>query len=161
MFVRAKLIKGKPYGYLVENEWVKGKVKQVTKKYLGRIYQPKKIHEQFAAISEDFDKKSFIIELIAQELQRHGFVKHERKQAYVLDTLEVHLLNGIITANGKKAVLQLNDRYVYAGNLQRLLDFYEPESEDDRPGTRLAAAFSDIGVAVQPQDFVTLYRKIY
>ena len=37
MFVRAKTIKNKKYGYLVENIWKNGKVKQKTKKYLGKI----------------------------------------------------------------------------------------------------------------------------
>ena len=37
MFVRAKTVKGKKYGYLVENTWKRGKVKQVVKKYLGRV----------------------------------------------------------------------------------------------------------------------------
>ena len=37
MFVRAKTIKGKKYGYLVQNVWKKNKVSQKVKKYLGPI----------------------------------------------------------------------------------------------------------------------------
>jgi hypothetical protein len=37
MFIRAKSVKGKKYAYLVENIWKKGKVKQVVKKYIGKI----------------------------------------------------------------------------------------------------------------------------
>ena len=37
MFIREKNINGQKYGYLVENTWNNGKIKQQVKKYLGKI----------------------------------------------------------------------------------------------------------------------------
>lgn len=159
-FVRAKKIKGKEYGYLVQNLWKKGKVKQVTKKYLGKIIVCEGEDGHIEA-NPSLSKKEFILELLVHYFALFGFEKHPRKLAVVKDDITIHFPSKKIMQNDKAVVLKLNERYVYSGLLSRLLDFYEPEGEDERPGTRLAQACSDIGLTIHPQSFITLYKKIY
>jgi hypothetical protein len=161
-FVRAKTIKGQKYAYFVQNKWVKGKVKQVTKKYLGKIIflEPEKDSEEIILDAKK-TKKQLILDILRHTFYKYGFIDHTRKNAVLKGSLEVHLSSGSITDTGKNVVLQLNDRYVYPALLLSLLDFYQPEAEDERPGTRLAKVFSDAGIAITPDQFVLLYKKIY
>ena len=160
MFVRAKTVKGKKYAYLVENYWKKSKVKQKVKKYLGLIIPV----ERTLIIDEspiDFSqrKKEVIRDIISKEFLACGFERKRNK--LVKDDIIIDMVNYKIFKGDKPAVISINNRYLYPSLLRYIVDFYEPEFEDDRPGQKLASAFSDAGIPVSKEDFISLYRLIY
>lgn len=161
MFVRAKTIKGKKYAYLVKNQWKKGKVRQHVKKYLGPIISvPEKI-DSASLIQIDFSEQSkdCIRNIISNEFISRGFI---RKQArLIFDDIIISFSNNKITKGSSDCVLFVNDRYFYSGNLDDLQNFFAPESSEDRPGKKLAQAFSDAGIPVLQEDFISLYKKLY
>ncbi|MEA3414159.1 MAG: hypothetical protein U9Q99_01390, partial [Nanoarchaeota archaeon] len=63
--------------------------------------------------------------------------------------------------DGKNVVLLLNKRYVYPKLFELLLDFFEPESEDDKKGKKLAFRLKDAGIHISQEHFIQLYKKIY
>lgn len=160
MFVRAKTVKGKKYAYLVENYWKKSKVKQKVKKYLGLIIPISRVvNINDKEIDFSKKKKDLIRDIISEELIACGF-KRKRNKLY-FENLVVDLVTGKIINDNKPAVLSLNGRYIYPSLLRYIVDFYEPESEDDRPGEKLASAFSDAGIPISKDNFISLYKKIY
>lgn len=163
MFVRAKTIKGQKYAYLVKNVWKKGKVKQVTKKYLGRIIFLPDTNPSFSPISVDFSSslKDCMVSLLKNEFFSRGFSAHSRQNAVVFEDIIINFSTFKITNDGKNVVLFLNNRYFYPELIRDFVTFYQPESEDDVPGQRLAQAFSDAGVSISKENFVLLYKKIY
>ncbi|MCF7798738.1 hypothetical protein K9M74_02440 [Candidatus Woesearchaeota archaeon] len=161
MFVRAKKVKEKQYAYLVENDWVKGKVKQKVKNYLGRIIQVPPINELVIVSPIDFSlsKKDCIRQLITAEFLKRGFSL--KGNFLINEDIKISLNTGKITADKKNVVLLINERYLYYQLLDNLLDFFAPESEEDTKGEKLATAFSDAGIAIASEHFIALYKKIY
>ena len=84
-FVRTKKIKGNEYAYIVENKWKKrgNKVKQKTKKYLGRVYRFDRVnvmdfyeHYDISDVDEYLKQNSkdkIILDLIKLGLFNYGF----------------------------------------------------------------------------------------
>ncbi len=161
MFVRAKIVKEKQYAYLVENDWAKGKVKQKVKKYLGRILSIEDISQEntFPKIDFSLDKKEYIKQIVATEFFKKGFFLE--KNFLLNGEIKISLTTGKITNNKKDVVLFINERYLYKDLLESLLDFFQPEAEEDTKGKKLATAFSDAGISIAPEHFVSLYKKIY
>ncbi|MCA9478601.1 MAG: hypothetical protein KC535_05630, partial [Nanoarchaeota archaeon] len=154
MFVRAKTVKGKKYAYLVENSWKKGKVKQLVKRYLGRIIEldtPEKEGSQ--VIDFSLPQKKVMQQIIANEFLLRGFVQ-ARGEVYVKGNVSVNLTKGLFSQEGKEVVFLLNDRYLYGRLVRDLLDFFAPESEEERKGQKLAQALSDAGISVAQEDFI-------
>ena len=163
MFVRAKTIKGQKYAYLVKNVWKKGKVRQVTKKYLGRIISLPESNESFIPLDVDFSQslKECMISLLKNEFYSRGFSDHSRQNAVVFDNIILNFSTQKISKDGKSVVLFFNNRYFYQGLLKDFIYFYQPEGSDDIKGQKLAQLFSDAGVSISKEDFVSLYKKIY
>jgi hypothetical protein len=161
MFVRAKTIKGKKYGYLVENSWKKGKVKQQVKKYLGKIVDIPNL-EEFEAVDVEFkNRKQYISQIIFNDLIQRGFTHDAKKKELTFDVITLSYFPFKVKENNKDVVLNLNKRYVYADLLNELCSFYEPESDSSRPGEKLARAFREAGIQIAKENFVTLYKELY
>ncbi len=161
MFVRAKAVKNKQYAYLVENSWVKGRVRQKVKKYLGKILvlDDARDVDGLLEIDSSLSKKEYISQIICLEFFKRGFLLENN--VLINDSINIFLLTGDITFQGKKVVLFMNGRYLYKDILESLLDFFQPEAKDDVKGKKLASAFSDAGISIAPEHFIALYKKIY
>lgn len=160
MFVRAKTIKGKKYAYLVKNRWKKGKVRQEVKKYLGPIISVTDV-DSFELVNINFDEsaKECIRNIISNEFIKKGFI---RKQARLIkDDIVISFSTNKITKNDSDCVLLVNERYLYGGLIDDMQNFFAPESSEDRPGKKLAQVFSDSGVLISQEEFISLYKKIY
>ena len=165
MFVRAKTIKGQKYAYLVKNTWVKGKVKQTTKKYLGKIFDLNSFFDPSVVRCEvDFSDslENIFRSLIVRELESFGFV-FDGKRKLVHDSGLIVKLNKKSTFifSNKPIVLFFNNRYVYPKLFDLLLSFYEPETDNDKRGEKLAFRLRDAGINISQEEFVSLYKKIY
>ena len=137
MFIRAKSVKGKKYAYLVENIWKKGKVKQVVKKYVGKII-PLSESSEYADPVIDFSLplKQVLQKIIAAEFLSRGFIQG-RGEVYKYEDIALNLTKGTIKQAEKSVVLFLNGRYLYPKLLRELLDFFAPESDDEVKGKNL------------------------
>ena len=161
MFIRAKSVKGKKYAYLVENTWKKGKVKQVVKKYVGKIISlPESTNYFEPEIDFSLPLKSVLQRILAAEFLSRGFTQG-RGEVYKFEDISLNLTKGSIKQDEKSVVLFLNGRYLYPKLLRELLDFFAPEAEDEVKGKKLAQAFSDAGISISQEIFVELYKKIY
>lgn len=169
IFVRAKTVKGKKYAYLVKNIWKKGKVKQITKKYLGKIIDLSQIDyiEQDTIIDFSQNNDLCMKQLIVNEFLSLGFIfddKHTLRKGELKSKEEIiiKLTKKVkIIQNKKDVVLFFNKRYVYPKLIELLLHFYEPESEEDKKGEKLAFRLRDAGINIAQEDFIKLYKKIY
>jgi hypothetical protein len=162
MFIRSKTVKGKKYAYLVKNTWKRGKVKQETKKYLGRIFD---IEEKNILPTTVFDStlslRDCMLSLIVREFESKGFI-FDTKHTLKKDSICIKFTKKpSITCDGKNVVLFLNNRYVYPKLFEHLLDFFEPESQEERKGEKLAFRFRDAGINISQEYFIELYKKIY
>lgn len=163
MFVRAKNIKNQKYAYLVKNIWKKGHVSQITKKYLGRIFEIPDVNPVFIPFKLDFSSslKDCMIVLIKNELCSRGFIVHSRQKAIIFNDIIINFSTQKIIRDNKNVVLFLNNRYFYPNSLKQLLNFYQPESSEDVKGQKLAQVFSDAGISIPKEYFIQLYTKIY
>lgn len=159
-FFRIKKIKGKEYGYIVENEWKRKGSRQKVRGYIGRIYRFElkdnvgflehfKIENVQNYIGNN-DKNKIINDLTKWEIHRHGIDKNE---------FSIDLGSMKIQKKGKDAVLLVNDGYMCNLTLRNLLDFKPEDEETD--GYRLARFFVEAGIKVPHEVFVGLFSKIY
>lgn len=163
MFVRSKTIKGKQYGYLVQNVWRKNKVSQKVKKYLGPIIHldSNYIRDPLDVENYDWTKpvKLLFREIICDMFVRLGF--EQKNWRLIKDDLIINLATCKINSVEKDVVLALNGRYLYGKGLNTLQNFVKEEDEEDERGAKLAQLFSDFGIFIAPGVFIQLYRRIY
>lgn len=158
MFIRTKKLKGRHYGYLVRNTWKKGKVRQKTHKYLGRVYSFERKHEKglvqaqkVRVLDEYISKSSFkdiVLDLVMLEFLNHGL--HEESIVFDEKALK-------ITRNERNIVLGINDGFLCQESLRNLLK-YRPEN--DLKGFELAKLFVNAGLKVEKEVFVELFEKL-
>ncbi len=161
MFVRAKTIKNRKYAYLVSNTWKKGKVKQSVNKYLGAVIDlGSPCRDVFSfELDSSLSSRQLLRECISREFESFGF--HRQNNKLCCGCICIDLVRGTIKKGSKQVVLALNSRFLHDKQLSYLLSFNDPEPESERPGTRLAEAFSDSGIRISPDVFIKLYKKLY
>jgi hypothetical protein len=138
VFIRSKLVKGKPYAYLVENKWVKGAARQEVKRYLGRVHHQK---PRPLADLASVPANELLVALIA----------HETAGLPVKTSLKN------VKYGNKECVIEMNGGYLCSHTLKQLRKALF-ERNEERPGTALAEAFSAAGLRIAPEDFVRLYK---
>jgi len=168
-FIRTKKIKGKEYAYIVENRWKKrgNKVKQKTKKYLGRVYRFDRVNImdffEFNDISnvEEYlknrNKEDIINDLIRLELFNYGFQEKDnvlQKEEVFFDLKNKKVYN----KKNKPVALAFNEGFLTDYAIKKLLSF-RAEAEED--GYTLAKLFVEAGIAVPKEVFVGFFRKIF
>ena len=159
-FFRIKKIKGKEYGYIVENEWKRKGSRQKVKGYIGRVYRFElrnnvgflehfKI-ENVQGYIKNNDKNKIISDLVEWEIYRRGIDKSE----FYIDLGSIK-----IQKKNKEVVLLVNDGFMCSMTLGNLLDFKPEDEQTD--GYRLARFFVEAGIKVPHEVFVGLFSKIY
>ncbi len=167
-FIRTKKIKGKEYAYIVENKWKKrgNKVKQKTKKYLGRVYRHSKVEEKdfcdFLNIEDiesyiaEKDKKEIINDLVRWELSNHGFKEQEGrliKESCFLDIGKKKVYN----ERGNDIALGFNEGFLTGYAMRKLHNF---TAEDEEEGYDFAKMFIEAGINVPKGVFVGIFKKV-
>ena len=155
MFVRIKNIKGRPYAYLVKNEWTPWGSRQRVAKYLGRAHLLERVSDESKALPEGFDET--IIEAVKQELLNHGF--RWEGDCLTKADLTVNLEKKTVKQRKKDAVIGMNEGYLCEHTLQQLLAF-EPEERDDKSAKKLASNMLEAGVKLSQEDFVHLFEQM-
>lgn len=174
-FVRVKKAKKKQgeiveYAYIVENRRVWGKVKQRSKKYLGRVFRFGEVNVaefyEFHGIDPSetdlyLDNKSvkdILLDLISLELYRHGFSKVEnRKRLWCNGDVFVDLRdNKFYTSKGQVA-LGFNEGFLCNHYVSKLLNF-RVSTEDD--AMLLAKTFVEAGIEIPKEIFVGVFSKL-
>jgi len=155
MFVRVKKIKGRPYAYLVENEWTPWGSRQRVSKYLGKTQTLSRFSEGLAELPAGLQPA--IVEAVAQELSNHGFVREGNllKQ----ENVTVDLNEKTVRQNSKKIVLGLNEGYLCDHTLQQLLTF-TPEERPDESAKKLASLVLEAGLKLSNEQFLHLYEQV-
>lgn len=138
MFVRIKQIKGKPYGYLVENEWTKRGSRQKVVAYLGRVH-----------VGEEKPPGSFLD--VSEENLLQAVAEYE-----VSEHVQVDVSTCSVQKEGKEVVLEINGGLLCSQTLQRLRKALFTRNEA-RPGLLLATALRNAGLRLNQQDFIRLY----
>ncbi len=155
MFVRVKKIKGRPYAYLVENEWTPWGSRQRVSKYLGKTQTLSRYSEGLAELP--IGLQPAIVEAVAQELSNHGFIRDGNllKQENVI----VDLNEKTVRQNTKKIVLGMNEGYLCDHTLQQLLTF-TPEERQDENAKKLASLVLEAGLKLSNEQFLHLYEQV-
>lgn len=164
-FIRTKKIKGIEYAYIVENSWKQSKVKQKSKKYLGKVYRFSKINEtdffEFLKMNDKENyfnirtKQEILNDLVRWELTCRGFAEKDKMLTYPDVIIEL-AKNKILNSKGKNAALAMNEGYLTEYALKSLLKFKCVCEED---GYTLAKMFVEAGLAVPKEVFVGFYSK--
>lgn len=165
---RAKRKKGNvcDYLYIVETRrYRKKRVKQKTKKYLGRVHNFDKLKEvdfyQFLNITdpkEYFDKAKIdemIIDIVKTELVKHGF--ELLKNRWVKDGCFVNLdKRKVVNEKGNNIALGFNEGFLTGYALKEIINFkaYGPEY-----GYDFAKMFVEAGIDAPKDVFVEVFRK--
>jgi len=155
MFVRVKKIKGRPYAYLVENEWTPWGSRQKVTKYLGKTITPDRISEGLAPLPEG--AQTAIIEAIAQELQNHGFRREEHE--ITKDDILINLKEGTIRQKKKKIVLGMNEGYMCDHTIKQLLEF-KPEENPNQSAKKLVSLVLEAGLNLSDEQFVHIFEQV-
>ncbi len=154
MFVRVKKIKGRPYAYLVENEWTPWGSRQKVTKYLGKAQSLTRFSEGLVELPGNLQPA--ILEAVAQELLNHGFAREGNilKQEDVIVNLE----EKTVRQKSKKIVLGMNEGYLCDHTLQQLLTF-APEERPDENAKKLANMVLEAGLKLSQEQFVHLFEQ--
>jgi len=159
MFIRIKK-RGSSgnYAYLVENFWTNGSSRQRIKNYLGKVHELQKVHDVQVAPNLSLEYKDLILDLVKNELFRHGFA--EKEGVLFLDKIFVNLnLGTTYDSKGRNVVAKLNEGFLCDYHLQQLLNLTVVEDEKIK-GMQLANLLVSAGLKVNSESFVELYKKL-
>jgi len=171
MFIRKKRIKGSDYAYLVKNVWTKKGSRQKSRKYLGRVIKPEKIHEKsfyehHNITDKDFyfknsSMKKIFLDLVKLELNRHGF-DDNRKGVCESDKLTADLKSLMVFSEkeSRKITLEMNEGFMCEYSLKKLLSFYAKTDDDKKLAYDLANTLVEAGINVEKDVFVEIYQKM-
>jgi len=165
MYIRLKRIKTHKYAYLVKNKRYKRKKtpRQITVKYLGKIYCPKKVREERLVNNEVIltNSAEIIEKLIEIELKNHGF---EKKGVIWID-------EDIIVDIGRKRVfdkedrpraIEVNEGFLTDYTLSGLLNYkYNSKIPLITQGKRFADILISCGINIEKELFLRLFEKIH
>lgn len=171
-YIRVKKAKRKngtfcEYAYIVETKrYKKKKIKQRSKKYLGKVFRPEKSNSfkfaEFHKIDDldDYIEKSspekIIRDCIVLELVNHGFIEEKGKLRNGDCIFDIRRRK--VNAKNANAAVMMNEGCFTTYTLRNLLNF-KPVSEED--GYAYAKLFVDVGIAIQPELFVGVFSKFY
>ncbi|PIN76175.1 hypothetical protein COV18_00575 [Candidatus Woesearchaeota archaeon CG10_big_fil_rev_8_21_14_0_10_37_12] len=163
MFVRVKNINGKPYAYLVENEWTPWGSRQKVTKYLGRMYAVERFKNYIISLPQQF--KQSIIEIIRQEVLNHGFTAdmsfHPANTLYKKDDLTLNLETLAVRKRKKDVVLGMNEGYLCEYTIKDLLNYAPNEDESpEKNAKKLANLVLEAGLKLTDGQFVWLFNSI-
>jgi len=169
-FIRTKKIKGAEYAYIVENKWRKrrkNKVRQITNKYLGRVYRFDRDSVidffefyKIEDINKYLDEKSrydVLLDLIKLELSNHGFEEKDglmQKEGCYFDSNEKKVYN----KKTKKIAIAINEGFLTNYAIKKILRFEAFDEEED--GYLLAKLFVEAGLNIPKDIFVGYFRKV-
>jgi hypothetical protein len=154
MFVRVKKIKGRPYAYLVENEWTPWGSRQRVTKYLGKTHFLERLSKEATELPEGLSPA--IMEALAQELKNNGFTKLNSRM--IKDEIIVDLQEKTIRQKNKKVVLGMNEGYLCDHTLHQLLGFKPLEKPDDS-AKKLANFVLEAGLKLNDAQFVHIFEQ--
>ncbi|RLE45769.1 hypothetical protein DRJ22_03655 [Candidatus Woesearchaeota archaeon] len=155
-FIRVKNIKGQKYAYLVENEWTPWGSRQKVKKYLGKIYKPKKQDkQQKESEQEEIQEQDIIKKIIIQELLKHGFSRQDTNMT--LGSIKVNIERLEVRQNNKKITLEMNEGYMCDETLKQLRDF-KAEENPEKTIPKLAKTILEAGLKPETQETVKIYE---
>lgn len=155
MFVRLKTIKGKPYAYLVENEWTPWGSRQKVSKYLGKAFLLEQKHEEANELPEGFHNA--VIEACAQNLTRHGFKRNGNKLMH--EDIVVDLTEHKVVRKNKNVVLGMHEGYFCEDTLKQLLA-YTAEERHEASAVKLAKLVLEAGLKLPEEQFVHLFQQV-
>ena len=161
MFIRTKKIKNNEYAYLVENKLNKRnkKIKQKTKKYLGRVYKlPKLDNQTFKNNSKT--NKNIIKTLITLELKNLGF--KQTKNTFKSQDLSVDL-NTLAVLNSKQnqVSIELNQGFLNYHTLNQILNYKQIQGTRKQVSKHLADAMVSAGLDIDNSTFILLFNQLY
>ena len=170
MFIRTKKINNCLYAYFVKNKWVKGKTKQTTVKYIGRVFNFNSTKDvDFMKFSKLEGKRvtnrEILTALVEWELHKHGFVKEEIKRLLKRGNRVTWKKKDIVAnaktfsiKKGKKEVaLAFNDGFLSKSTLQRILRFTMSSQED---AYKYAKYFVEAGIQIPQEVFVHMFKNV-
>ena len=155
MFVRVKKIKGRPYAYLVENEWTPWGSRQRVSKYLGKTETMQRYSEGLLELPSGLQPA--ILEAVAQDLVNHGFVRegHLLKQ----EEITVDLNEKTVRQKNKKVVLGMNEGYLCDHTIQQLLTFTLEEKHEENT-KKLVTLVVEAGLKLSNEQLVHLFEQV-
>ncbi|MBW2993447.1 hypothetical protein KY317_02640 [Candidatus Woesearchaeota archaeon] len=167
MFIRTKKIKGNSYAYIVENRWMKKKVRQKVKKYLGRVYRFQKTQDvdffQYHNIQDSgkYIKKSsktgIIKDLIKCELKKHDFIQNNsnvwQKDECIINLNTIKIQN----KKSKSVALGFNQGLLTEYAVKKLINI----KKDENTTYSLAKAFVEAGLDIPRDLFIKYYGKFF
>ena len=172
MFIRTKKIKKQTgvfeYAYVVENRrFRKNKIKQKSKKYLGRVYRFDRVnvmdfYEYYTIgdVDEYLDRGSvekILLDVIQLELFNHGF--EENKGVWQRgDCFFYKKTKKVINEKKNPIALAFNEGFLTSYAIKKILHF-TAETEED--GYVFAKLFVEAGLAVPQDIFVGAFSKVY
>ena len=158
MFLRIKRIKGNEYAYVSENRWMKRKqkVRQETKKYLGRVYRFSKVKDEcFVCNSiEEMTAGDLIKSVVRHELANHGFITVGTKICN--NECFVDLKNSKVYGKRGLVAIGMNNGFLSDYTLGRLFCYNKIKDSYS-----LAKIFVEAGLEVPKEAFVEIYKKIF
>ncbi|RMD58352.1 hypothetical protein D6825_01170 [Candidatus Woesearchaeota archaeon] len=154
MFVRVKNIKGRPYAYLVENEWTPWGSRQRVVSYLGRARLLEREHNTIEKLPDGFERA--IKTAIEQELKNHGFKKHDDK--YIKGQIVVDLNRKRVRFSKKQTVLGMNEGFLCEHTLKELLE-YTPKEKQAVAAKKLAMLALESGLNLTQEQFVHIFEQ--
>ncbi len=154
MFVRIKKIKGRPYAYLVANEWTPWGSRQTVVNYLGRSYPLERLQQEVWELPSGF--AATILSAVEQELMNHGFLRYEDK--FVYGNVCVNLKKGTIKNGKKGVVLGMNEGFLCEHTLHELLEF-TLEERPDKSAKKIATLALEAGLKLSQEQFVHLFEQ--
>ena len=186
MFIREKLVKGKPYAYAVESVWTTQGARQKNIAYLGRVFVLPLSNTSLACIERETESfvrsfhldekgrssssnaysKRVIINLIGVVLSCAGFMD-EGSLTFSLSSKKmgfncvVDIPRCLVRVNRRDAVLKIGEGYLSGFSLRELVKASSSKGTLKERAKLLAGALVNCGISLKPPIFVELFKRIW
>jgi len=154
MFIRVKKIKGKPYSYLVENEWTPWGSRQKVTKYLGKTITLQRLTETTKELPKG--KKEAINEAIAQELINHGFIKEGNMLRQ--EEITINLDEKTVKTKEKNIVIEMNEGYMCEHTIKQLHEFEKTDNHEQN-AKKIATLVLEAGLKLTDEQFLHFFEQ--
>ena len=162
MYIRVKKIKGNDYVYSVKNKWTKKGPRQISKKYIGRLY----FLEDNNDISFDdlnfinaYSHKEILREVFKKTLENYGFSLKNGKM--VKENFVGSILQFRLSKNKKEVVLKSKEGFLSGYLLKKILKYVPKRKSFEEDSLEFTKLIVNSGLLLSKEAFVEWFRKVY
>ncbi|MEM4755720.1 MAG: hypothetical protein QW594_01165 [Candidatus Woesearchaeota archaeon] len=162
MYIRIKNIKGNMYGYAVRSTWTKQGPRQISKKYLGRVYAlPRISDEPILTITWSSNGNKGVLQaLFIHELKAYGFIQ-KTKKIWIKNAFSARIDSFELKKEAQPILLKNKEGYLCKYLFEKLLRYRPKRKNFDEDAIVFTKLVLALGITIEKEAFIAWFTHLY